>query len=85
MLPSSHAHHAWLDGNIEPCVMCMGAIVHARISKLVFGAKDPKWGGAGSLYNLATDNRLNHRVKIIDGICESECAALMENFFRSKR
>lgn len=70
---------------IEPCVMCMGAIVHARISALVFGVKDPKWGGAGSLYNLAADNRLNHQVKIIEGICEDECRALMQEFFRSKR
>jgi tRNA(adenine34) deaminase len=70
---------------IEPCVMCMGAIVHARISKLVFGATDSKWGGAGSLYNLASDNRLNHRVEIIDGICADECRALMQEFFRMKR
>jgi tRNA(adenine34) deaminase len=70
---------------IEPCVMCMGAIVHARISTLVFGATDPKWGGAGSLYNLASDNRLNHRVEIIDGICADECRALMQEFFRLKR
>ena len=70
---------------IEPCVMCMGAIVHARISKLVFGAKDPKWGGAGSLYNLANDNRLNHKVKIIEGVCEEECRFLMQEFFRLKR
>jgi tRNA(adenine34) deaminase len=70
---------------IEPCVMCMGAIVHARISKLVFGAPDPKWGGAGSLYNLANDNRLNHRVEIIDGVCEDQCRAPMQEFFRLKR
>ena len=70
---------------IEPCVMCMGAIVHARISKLVFGATDPKWGGAGSLYNLASDNRLNHRVEIIAGICADECRTLVQEFFRLKR
>lgn len=70
---------------IEPCLMCMGAIVHARISKLVFGAKDPKWGGAGSLYNLANDNRLNHKVEIIEGVCEEECRFLMQAFFRQKR
>jgi len=70
---------------IEPCVMCMGAIVHARIAVLVFGARDPKWGGAGSLYNLAADNRLNHQVEIIEGICEDECRTLMQGFFRSKR
>jgi tRNA(adenine34) deaminase len=70
---------------IEPCVMCMGAIVHARISALVFGATDPKWGGAGSLYNLANDSRLNHEVEIVEGICEDECRSLMQEFFRSKR
>ena len=70
---------------IEPCVMCMGAIVHARISHLVYGARDPKWGGAGSLYDLADDKRLNHRVKITEGVCEDECRALMQDFFRSKR
>ncbi len=70
---------------IEPCVMCMGALVHARISRLVYGAKDPKWGAAGSLYNLADDIRLNHRVEVIEGICEDDCRALMQNFFRSKR
>lgn len=70
---------------IEPCVMCMGALVHARISQLVYGAKDPKWGGAGSLYNLATDSRLNHRVEIVEGVCKDECRALMQDFFRSKR
>jgi tRNA(adenine34) deaminase len=70
---------------IEPCVMCMGALVHARISILVYGAKDPKWGAAGSLYDLADDIRLNHRVEVIAGICEDECRALMQNFFRSKR
>ncbi len=70
---------------IEPCMMCMGAIVHARISTLVFGARDPKWGSAGSLYNLATDNRFNHQVQIIEGICEDECRSLMQDFFRLKR
>ena len=70
---------------IEPCIMCMGALVHARISQLVYGAKDPKWGGAGSLYNLADGSRLNHRVETIAGVCEDECRALMQEFFRSKR
>ena len=70
---------------VEPCVMCMGAIVHARLERVVFGAADPKWGAAGSLYNLADDNRLNHRVEIIKGICEDESRALMQDFFRMKR
>ena len=70
---------------VEPCIMCMGAIIHARISTVVFGAFDPKWGGAGSLYDLAADTRFNHLPEIIPGICEDECKALMQDFFRSKR
>ncbi len=70
---------------VEPCIMCMGAIVHARISRVVFGATDPKWGAAGSLYNFAADDRLNHRVKIITGVCAEDCRRLMQDFFRAKR
>jgi len=70
---------------LEPCIMCMGAIIHARVSTLVFGAKDPKWGAAGSLHNLACDTRLNHHVELISGICESECASLLQDFFKQKR
>ena len=70
---------------VEPCIMCMGAIVHARISRVVFGAPDPKWGAAGSLYNFAADDRLNHRVEIIAGVCAEDCRRLMQDFFRVKR
>ena len=70
---------------IEPCLMCMGAIVHARVANVVFGAKDPKWGGAGSLYNFAGDTRLNHQPAIIRGVCQNECQAMIQDFFRSKR
>jgi tRNA(adenine34) deaminase len=70
---------------VEPCIMCMGAIVHARISTLVFGTFDSKWGAAGSLYNFSYDSRLNHHLEIVSGICENECQALMQEFFRSKR
>ena len=70
---------------IEPCPMCMGALVHARVARLVFGAKDPKWGAAGSLYNVAQDRRLNHQVEVIAGICEPECRELVQEFFRRKR
>lgn len=70
---------------IEPCIMCMGAIVHARLNRVVFGVNDPKWGGAGSLYNFAGDERLNHRVECVSGILEDECRALIQNFFRQKR
>ena len=70
---------------VEPCPMCMGAIVHARVERLVFGAHDLKWGAAGSLYNLAADTRLNHHVDVVSGILERPCRQLMQDFFRSKR
>jgi len=70
---------------VEPCVMCMGALVHARVERLVFGAGDPKWGAAGSLYDLSRDPRLNHRVEVISGVCEAECRELMQGFFRARR
>lgn len=70
---------------IEPCLMCMGAIVHARVYQVVFGARDPKWGAVGSLYNFAKDDRLNHRVDVVSGICETACTQLMQRFFQQKR
>ena len=70
---------------LEPCAMCMGAIVHARIGRLVFGAADPKWGAAGSLYHLGQDTRLNHQVDIVSGINADICKTIMQNFFRRRR
>jgi len=70
---------------IEPCVMCMGAIVHARVARLVFGASDPKWGAAGSLFDLSADDRLNHRIEVISGVFEDRCRELMQAFFRERR
>mgnify|MGYP000243216111 CR=1 FL=1 len=70
---------------IEPCAMCMGAIVHARVKAVVFGASDPKWGAAGSLYHLGQDPRLNHQVEIISGICADRCRFLIQAFFRNRR
>ncbi|RPJ15362.1 MAG: tRNA adenosine(34) deaminase TadA [Desulfobacteraceae bacterium] len=69
----------------EPCIMCMGAIVHARLKRLVFGTYDPKWGAAGSLYNFAGDKRLNHRTEVISGVFEEECRSLLQEFFKKKR
>ena len=74
-----------LHVTIEPCIMCMGAIIHARVARVVFGASDPKWGAAGSLYNFAEDARLNHSPEIIGGVFELECKILIQDFFRSRR
>ncbi len=70
---------------VEPCAMCMGALIHARVARLVFGTRDPKWGAAGSLYDLALDHRLNHRVEVVEGICADRCRKLMRDFFAFKR
>ena len=70
---------------LEPCVMCAGAIVHARIARIVFGAFDPKAGAAGSIYNVLNDTRLNHQPQILAGVRESECRQLLQEFFSWKR
>lgn len=70
---------------LEPCIMCMGAIIHARVQRLVFGAYDPKTGAAVSCYNIGSDNILNHQLEITGGICEQECATMLKDFFRTKR
>ena len=70
---------------VEPCLMCMGAVIHARIARLVFGAFDPKGGAAGSLYDLSRDDRLNHRLEVVSGILREACQDLMQRFFRDRR
>ncbi len=70
---------------LEPCLMCMGALLQARISRLVFGAMDPKAGACGSLYDLSQDLRLNHRLPAIPGILGEECSAILSDFFRRIR
>lgn len=70
---------------LEPCAMCAGAIVLARVPTLVFGAYDPKAGACGTLYNIVQDARLNHRVELVGGIAEEECGALLKAFFSSVR
>ncbi len=78
-------NHSLLVTTIEPCIMCMGAAIHARVSKLVFGAHDVKGGAAGSLYDLSRDSRLNHRMEAISGVMANECQALMRRFFQARR
>jgi len=70
---------------VEPCVMCMGAVVHSRIEKIFFGANDPKWGAAGSIYNFSNDGLLNHRPEVTGGILQEACSLIIQDFFRSKR
>ncbi|HEY0839241.1 MAG TPA: tRNA adenosine(34) deaminase TadA [Vulgatibacter sp.] len=70
---------------LEPCAMCAGAVVNARIDRLVYGASDPKAGAVGSLYEICTDHRLNHRVEVVKGVLAAECGGLLTEFFRGKR
>jgi tRNA(adenine34) deaminase len=70
---------------LEPCVMCVGAIVHARIATVNYGARDEKAGALGSVYDLGRDGRLNHRIEVIGGLMEDECAAMLRDFFKQKR
>lgn len=70
---------------LEPCPMCVGAIVHARVSRLVVGALDPKTGAAGSAFDLLQSDKHNHRVSFTSGVCATECGELLTGFFRSKR
>ncbi|MGT2893811.1 tRNA adenosine(34) deaminase TadA [Streptococcus downei] len=70
---------------IEPCVMCSGAIGLARIPQVIYGAPNQKFGAAGSLYDILTDQRLNHRVQVETGILEADCAKIMQDFFRNRR
>ncbi|HVB06113.1 MAG TPA: tRNA adenosine(34) deaminase TadA [Acidimicrobiales bacterium] len=76
---------ATLVVTLEPCPMCAGALLAARVGRLVFGAPDPKAGAAGSLYNLCADPRLNHEVAVADGLMAEECAALLTAFFQARR
>ena len=82
---SRYLEKATLYVTVEPCAMCAGAIVLARIPRLVFGARDPKAGACGSLFNIVQDPRLNHRVEITAGVREFECTALISHFFESIR
>jgi tRNA(adenine34) deaminase len=70
---------------LEPCPMCAGAAVAARVSEIVFGAEDPKTGAVATLYRIASDPRLNHRALIVPGVLADECSALLKRFFRPRR
>jgi tRNA(adenine34) deaminase len=70
---------------LEPCLMCVGAMLHARIARLVYGATDPKVGAAGSLLNAFSNSGLNHQVQVEGGVLATECSELLRNFFRARR
>lgn len=70
---------------LEPCAMCIGAIFHARIARVVFGARDPKTGAAGSVIDLFAEERLNHHAEIVGGVRAEECGALLSSFFAARR
>jgi tRNA(adenine34) deaminase len=76
---------ATLYVTLEPCAMCMGAIIHARIQRLVFGAHDPKTGAAVSRYRLGTDNLLNHALIVQGGVLKDQCSSILQAFFRQRR
>jgi tRNA(adenine34) deaminase len=80
-----HLSDATLVVTLEPCVMCAGAIVSARVPRVIFGAWDEKAGAAGSVYDVLRDRRLNHRVEVFAGVQADACAALLDDFFASRR
>ena len=76
---------ATLYVTLEPCVMCAGALVQARVSRLVFGARDLRFGGVRSKFRLADSDLLNHRVEVVEGVLAANCVELLERFFRVRR
>jgi tRNA(adenine34) deaminase len=77
--------HATLYVTLEPCAMCAGAMIHARIQRLVFGAPDPKTGAAGTVFNLLKDARLNHQVECVGNVLAEPCGQLLRAFFKDRR
>lgn len=84
-LQSRYLEQAALYVTIEPCAMCAGAMVLARLGRLVFGARDPKTGACGSMFNIVQDPRLNHQLNVTSGVREFECSSLISQFFESIR
>ena len=84
-LPGKWLHDCTLYVTIEPCSMCAGALVLARIKKIIFGAPDPKAGACGSVFNIVESDRLNHRVEVSGGLLMDECANQLSRFFQKKR
>ena len=84
-LESRRLEECTLYVTLEPCAMCAGAIVLARVPRLVIGTADPKAGACGTLFNIVQDDRLNHRVEVVSGVLEERCGALLKEFFTKVR
>jgi len=84
-LRSWRLHECTLYATLEPCIMCVGAVLQARLARLVFGCLDPKGGAVESLYRLCEDPRLNHRLEVTRGVMESECGEILTEFFAGLR
>jgi len=84
-LESWRLHNCTVYVTLEPCPMCAGALVLARMDRLVYGCKDPKAGACGSLYNIVEDGRLNHRLEVMAGVLEKECKQQLQSFFERRR
>lgn len=84
-LKSKFLEECTLYVTLEPCPMCAGASVWTRIRRIVYGAADPKAGACGTLFNIGSNNKLNHRAEIIQGVREAECEEILKRFFRGKR
>jgi len=84
-LENWHLHDCTIYVTLEPCPMCAGALVLARIDRLVYGCDDPKTGAVKSLYNITTDARLNHKIKVTPGILADDCSRLLQEFFTRRR
>jgi tRNA(adenine34) deaminase len=85
VLGNWHLEDCTLVVTLEPCIMCAGALINARIGTLVFGAADLKGGATSSLYNVCSDPRLNHNPVVVHGVLQDECSLLLRNFFEQKR
>ena len=74
-----------LYATLEPCAMCVGALVHARVARIVYGAPDPKTGACGSVFDLAANPKMNHRIEVTGGVLAEDCGALLKQFFAARR
>lgn len=84
-LQSERLLNAELYVTIEPCAMCAGALVWARVKRIIYGADDPKGGACGSVVNIARHKKFNHRIQVLSGVLEKECRFLIQEFFKGKR